>query len=759
MKDSLGRSVLKSTLICVISGGLAQGALAQTTSPTPVPQESGAEAAAPDAAQETPYVLEAIVLSGSTTPAAETGYLAPSTADRIPVDPLDAPKTLAAYTADRIADQGIRSNLELLQSTPGVDVTSNEGFTRIRGYYADATIDGIPAGTFIGRTTADLSPFEQVEIIKGPAALSLGNGGYGGVINYAFKRPLDAQAMKMRLGFGDPSAKLAVVDYSMAPLLDGRLRARFVVSRDERDSNKDPEGYERLSLYGVGEFDLTDRTTLRFSAWRQTNDTVQPFRTGLPTYSDGTLIDFDPDTTVTQDWAEYNFRSLWLNAELEHQISDRWNLKFSYRNGDSSHPTVRNLAGLCVGPDAVHSYEDSGIDRANPDGRQCYALSYWNDWNQQAIYDAAVSGSFDALGRSHGLTLGANHQRSWFRRAFGENVAGDGEFIVDVFNPDHHVIDRPSWEINDPWGAKGDPDELTTLFGQLNLQATERLSFPLGGRFTWSRSSDGEWVAKHEFTPSVAAVYKLNDDATLYAQYAEMFSPNTWNRGWNPDWTDGEEHAVDDGLLLPNETGTQIEIGAKASLFDDRALATAALFQITERNRPRADRDPDHPGANGDEFLTPTGETRSRGFELGLSGELRPGWKIGAAYAYIDAKYTKDDDLEGVRTGTSRHSANIWTDYAFQSGALEGLSLGVGAHYKSAFLGWPTDRQDTNRVRAPGYVVASARIGYRFNENVSAALNVDNLFDKAYYEIVDERGYGNYYGETRRISLTLDAEF
>lgn len=746
MKKIPDKTILKATLIgvtmgCSLTAANAQSETAETTETPP-----GSE-----------VVLETVVINAAGTSAAETGYVAPTSISRIESDPLDTAQTVTAVTAARIEDQNIRSDLDLLNSSPAVDATSNEGFVSIRGFGADRAIDGVTVGSFIGRTSADLSAFEQVEILKGPAAIFQGNGGFGGMINYSFKRPHDTEALHTKVGFGDPSTKQLMVDYNMQPMLDGRLRARFVGSFEDQHAYRYPEKYERASFFGVTEFDLTDQTTLRFSAWRQRSNEVRDFRQGVPTWNDGTLIDFPADTTATQDWALFRFRSLWLNAEIEHRFNDDWKLKLSYRNGDSHHPSIRS--NVCYDAEGNFNYSTDGIDRDNPDGRSCHMLSYWNDWNQYEVFDATLNGEFDALGRPHEVMVGFTQQRSWFRRAFG--VARDGaasDFVVDIFDPDHHVTDRPAWVIDSPWGAKGNAWNEYQLFGQVNFQATERLTLPIGGRLTWVRTDDGDWTAKREFTPSVAAVYKLNDNMTVYAQYARMFSANTWAYGWNSGWTDGIPQNPQDGNLLPNVTGTQKEIGIKANVLGG-ALATASVFELKEQNRARVDTNPDHPALGDDVFYVASGETRSRGLELSLNGEVRPGWEVGAGYAYIDAKYTKDDDLQGVRLGTSRHSGNIWTKYRFQSERLDGLTVGAGMRFKSPFLGYETDENDTNRVKAPGYAIVSAMVGYDFNQNLSAVLNVDNLFDKKHYDQVGERGGDNYMGDMRRVTFSLSSRF
>lgn len=737
MTTFLQRGLMGGTLLGMAIGGAAAPAFAQTADGT--------------------TVLDPITLEAARLPQAETGYVAPTGINRTDAAPIDTPQTITAVTAARIVEQDIRSDLDLLNAAPGVDATIREGFLTVRGFGADRAINGIPAGNFIGRNSADLTAFEQVEILKGPAALFTGTGSIGGMVNYSFKRPLAAEHLNTVVGFGDPSSGRMMADYNITPMVDGRLRARIVGSYEDRDSKRHPEGFKRSSFFGTAEFDVTDKTLVRLGAWRQRNNEIRDFREGLPTYSDGGLIDFPADTTATQDWSRFSFRADWLIADLEHRFNDRWKTKLTYMNGESYHPSTRSVPFECSGPLAGIGYVDTGIDRDDPDGRQCHTLSTWNDWNQYEIFDATLNGSFDALGRSHDVVFGATQQRSWFRRQFGLADPSD-EFLVDIFNPDHHVIDRPAYAIYRPFTPKGAPTNEYQAFAQVNLRATEKLSLPIAARWSWVETSEGDWTAKAEFTPSLAAIYKVSDDLMLYGQYAKMFWANTSDYGWNPDWTPGTPRLLEDGILLPNVTGAQKEIGVKANVMGG-ALATASVFEIKESNRARTDADPGHVAADGTPFSVPTGETRSRGLELSLNGEVRPGWNVGIGYAYIDAEYTKDDFVEGVALGTARHSGNLWTSYRFASGRWQGLSLGAGLTFRSAFKGATTDENDTGRVTAPGYGTVSARIGYDIGERMTASLNIDNLFDRTYYAEVDSVGSGNYYGDTRRVTFNLQSRF
>ena len=63
------------------------------------------------------------------------------------------------------------------------------------------------------------------------------------------------------------------------------------------------------------------------------------------------------------------------------------------------------------------------------------------------------------------------------------------------------------------------------------------------------------------------------------------------------------------------------------------------------------------------------------------------------------------------------------------------------------------------RIRADEYAVVDAQIGYAITPNFTATLTVGNLFDKTYYQRVNEVSRGNFYGEPRFAILKVSAKF
>ncbi len=68
-------------------------------------------------------------------------------------------------------------------------------------------------------------------------------------------------------------------------------------------------------------------------------------------------------------------------------------------------------------------------------------------------------------------------------------------------------------------------------------------------------------------------------------------------------------------------------------------------------------------------------------------------------------------------------------------------------------------RQWRDDAAPGGYALVNARLGYRIDETWSAALNVNNLFDRRYYAGLFSPQWNNRYGEPRNLMFTVKAEF
>ncbi len=56
------------------------------------------------------------------------------------------------------------------------------------------------------------------------------------------------------------------------------------------------------------------------------------------------------------------------------------------------------------------------------------------------------------------------------------------------------------------------------------------------------------------------------------------------------------------------------------------------------------------------------------------------------------------------------------------------------------------------------YNLVGLNANYQISRNLSAQLNLDNVFDKKYYASIYNSNLGNYYGEPRNFAITLRYE-
>lgn len=94
------------------------------------------------------------------------------------------------------------------------------------------------------------------------------------------------------------------------------------------------------------------------------------------------------------------------------------------------------------------------------------------------------------------------------------------------------------------------------------------------------------------------------------------------------------------------------------------------------------------------------------------------------------------------------------------------MTLGAGVNWQSEFFGnvfQPNPNDTVNfgqyaRITQDSYYLVDLMARYRFNEHLSATLNVKNALDKKYYTGLGNFGTG-FYGEPRSLQLATRWDF
>jgi catecholate siderophore receptor len=132
-------------------------------------------------------------------------------------------------------------------------------------------------------------------------------------------------------------------------------------------------------------------------------------------------------------------------------------------------------------------------------------------------------------------------------------------------------------------------------------------------------------------------LYKPATNGSVYLSYATSQLP--------PGGSNFTLSATANNINNPNidpQKGTNLELGTKWDLLDNKLALTAAVFESTNENEIATD---------PDGTASQVGERQVRGIELGAVGAITSAWQISAGAAFMDSEITR-----GNRVATSNQN-------------------------------------------------------------------------------------------------------
>lgn len=699
---------------------------------------------APSASSSGAVTLPAVTVSGGALRDPTTEQTGSYTSGALTMSKMtqsirETPQSVSVITRQQLDDRNLTTLDEALAQTTGVTKTprnfGNHKFS-IRGFTVDDNnylVDGVAGIVYapVGWLPIDTAVFDRVEVLRGAGGMMLGSADPSGAINMVRKRPRGEAHLDFSATAGSWDNYRTEVDAGGPINAAGTLRGRVVTAYQDRHYFYSGTQSKTPLLYGVIDADLGQDTTLTFGARHQAADTDGYWLFGLPRYTDGGALDVSRSTSLIQDWNRQKGKVDEVFAEAEHRFNKDWKARLSLNHTEVD---LDQRVAIPVG----------GVDRATGVGSSFYTIYFNNAHVKSDGLDLNTTGSFQALGGTHQVLVGA----SWSRQRVSQNSASlDADTPIDIYNPDHASIARPA---RPAWDTKDiSRMEQSSLYGSTRLQLADPLHLLLGGKFSWFkyRSHDvltGEtsrdYEQKHEFTPYAGLVYDLNDQWSVYTSYADTYQPQS-------------SYVTASGKPLDPSIGANYEAGVKGELYDGRLNVSAAVFAVKKSGIAVEDLASagNCPGSLASTLCYRNGGTlRSKGFELEASGELAPGWQLMAGYTYVTSR---DDEGETISAETPRHLFRLSTNYQFP-GRWNAFSVGGGVSAQSGYS-YPAYDDTSVRMGAPGRAVWDLRAGYRIDKHWSLALNVANVFDKHYYSMVSQIRRGNHYGEPRNVMVTL----
>ena len=686
-------------------------------------------AAVADARKDGETELPDMVISGESTSATQPPGV--TTLGKVPLKPRELPQSASVIDHERLEQQNLFSLDEAMQQATGVTVQPFQLLTTayyVRGFKVDSfELDGVPA--LLGNTASspqDMAIYERVEILRGSNGLLHGTGNPAATVNLVRKRPQREFAASTTLSAGRWDRYRAEVDVGGPLSASGNVRGRAVAAYEDRDYFYDVADQGTRLLYGVTEFDLSPDTLLTVGAQYQHIDSITNMA-GVPMAKDGSNLGLSRDTYLDVDWDRFKWDTYRAFGSLEQQLCGGWKGKVSaeYQEAESR---LRYAGSF------------GAIDPQTGDGGQLTGAAYKFKSIQRSL-DANLNGPVRLFGLTHELLGGVTY-------AQGETRQDTARFLnlpntpVNVYRWDPHGVPRPQI------GQYTSPGTTTTtqkgLYALGRIKLAEPLTLVVGGRESWwdQDTPATRFKPGRQFTPYGGLIWDFARDWSWYVSYAEVYQPQADRQTWNSE------------PLSPVE-GKTYETGIKGELADGRLNLSLAAFRIDLENNPQED--PDHPGPPNNPFYISGGKVRSQGFELEGTGYLTPYWSLSAGYTYTSTEYLKDSQNDsGTRysTFTPRHLLRLWSNYDLPWQDRR-WSVGGGLQAQSDYS---VDYRGVS-MRQGGYALVNMRLGYKIDEHWTAAVNVNNLFDRTYYQSLSNPNWNNRYGEPRSFNVSLRGAF
>ena len=648
------------------------------------------------------------------------GYVAISSAGLKTDTPLlDTPQTVSVVTREQLDDQALQDIGDILRYTPGASIGQGEGNRdqiTIRGQNttADFFVDGIRDDVQYFRPLYNI---ERVEIHKGPNAMIFGRGGGGGIINRVTKSPIaDSQ-------FGETSAS---VDSFGAFYLSGDLNlpigdtAAFRINGlyEEFDSHREFFDGRRFAVNPTLGAELDDNNRILLS-YEYVDDNRAVDR-GNPaelraagnacsfTNPCGPLSGFR-DTLFGQPGTNRTtLQAHIIKLRVEHDFSDELNFSSTTQYGDydklyrNVYPIDARSNDVRLSPVANSVTLDGYVDTTDRENFITQGNLLW-------------TGETGALG--HSLLLGyeiGQQQSANARRDILFAASNDDQIVVPLTDP----IAVPAFTF--PAFSRSTMSDLKFLSLYVQDQISIGDHFEIIGGVRFDRFDlDVNDVQNslllsrtdEKFSPRFGAIYKPQENISIYASYAKSFLPRSGDQFLTLSPATAS---------LAPETFENIEFGVKWDLAPALSL-TAALFRL--------DRD-DQAILLDNQGNTALSGSRTEGLELQLVGKLTEQWQINAGYSYLDGQQRNATTLGGQDLRlfqVPEHMISLWTKYDF----TEQFAGGIGVTHQSSQFA-----TNDNSVRIPAFTRVDAALYYDLSEAVQVQLNVENLFDETYYPSV-----------------------
>lgn len=647
----------------------------------------------------------------------------------------ELPQSVRIITRQSMDDLGATKLDDVLDYVGGVSRQNNFG-----GLWDNIAIRGLPGNENTGMATLlngfssnrgfnaprDLAGVERIEFLKGTASALYGSSEPGGTLNIVSKRPLWRSAHSVEAYAGSYGLKRGAMD-TTSPIGEN-FAYRLNVAVEDRDSFRDFVDARREVIAPAFTWKLGRDTLLEYAG--EVLHHKAPLDRGVVAVNN--QLGATPRSRFLGEPADgdVTVKNSTHQMILSHEWSTDWRsrLGMSYRetsvNGFSTEPTALLANGNLTRQRRFRDYDSNDI-----------------------ALQAELQGVMRTGAVEHELLFGVERFRFEMDQVMLRvNPTASAPYAVNIYQP---VYGKPR-----PTPAANtdtiEHQRNTAFYVQDAIKLAPHWRLVAGARVDkyqqslLNRRTDATADQDPSSTsPRVGLSWLPTEQWTAYANAGRSFRPNA-----------GSDVG---GAGFDPESGRALELGVKWESSDKRIGTTAALFDIRKRNVLTSD-----PANAG--FSIAAGEIRSRGAELDFAGQVTRHWRVNASLVLNEVEITRDNALEvgGRLLNVPRVNGSVLAVYEDSSANGQRYGIGGGITHMGRRLGQARTQAEANAgtpaFELPAYTTAKL-VGYwRLTDAVRLTLDVDNLFDKAYYTSSFSRVWVTP-GTARTVTVGLQAKF
>ncbi len=679
----------------------------------------------------------------------------------------DVPLSISVVGAQQIDRANLDNVSDLAAQTPGFSY--KQGFGRIGGGGGSgvrpsirgmSSVVGAPNasffvdGVFVSDNIASyqLDNLDRVEVIKGPQSALFGRQTFAGAINYVTRKPSNEWTGRVR-GTVASFDSQELSGYISGPLVRDVLRV---------------EVNGRYYKFG-GDYLNADNGKRDLGAQRSYSFGGRVYFT--PSSNFDALLSFGKSDDRDKGYV-YNFQTSALNNCFAPTLSGSqvpFPRTATNRRGFYC-GEVKTLKSYAYNNDAIEAAGFNGLDRDFT--RFSAVLNYHTD-------DGFTLTSVTALNRNNSITGQDNTLLPSATPAFAVDQSKTKDWSQEVrfstpsdrsvralfgsYYYREHTIGGFQYTNTAPTRrpfASDDGVASRSVFGMVEADVAARLTLSaearyqketifgstevLGTQGSPAPDPTGQRVAKFDaFLPRMTARYEINDDVNVYATAAKGNKPGGFNAfPVDASAADIASFTAQGFDLFDEESAWSYELGTKGR-FGRLNFALSGFY--TDWKSQQLSRGESYTRLNGTPnsvvFIQNAGESRIKGFEVELNGNVTRNFYARAAYTFVDARFTDfyDDTTEEIYDTDGRRVFN-------NDGSRNPLDVDgpAGGDLKGKFLPQTPKHQFivTGQYTVPlasGGIVARADLAYESKRYSQ----VDNL---------------NWAGDSYNLNLSLGYE-